>query len=187
MGMHLMDLRSLALRLAFVGGLGASALGLPGAPAFSQQASLPNGATSLAETYEDWKLSCALQNNQRACMISQDQLQQNGQRLLAVEIDANAGSTANATFLLPFGILFAQGVTPQIDEAKPLSPVAFRTCLPNGCIATFAVDAATLKRLRAGTSLKLQVTTAAETPLSFTVSLKGLGAALDRLAGIRGS
>ena len=180
MGMHLMAIRPSQLRLALALGFG-----LLGTSAFSQQAALPNGATSLAETYEDWKLSCALQNNQRACVISQDQLQQNGQRLLAVQIDA--GSSTIATFLLPFGILFEQGVTMQIDEAKPLAAIPFRTCLPTGCIVTLAIDTATLKRLRAGTSLKLQVTTAAETPMSFTVSLKGLGAALDRLAGIRGS
>jgi invasion protein IalB len=60
----------------------------------------------------------------------------------------------------------------------------FRTCLPSGCVALFPVDRPLMQKLKAGTELKLNVTTAAETQLSFPVSLKGLGAALDRVAGL---
>lgn len=153
-------------------------------PAFAQQqVALPNGATALQETYQDWRLSCVVQNNARTCTLLQDQSQQNGQRLLAVEIRSGSGG-AFATLLLPFGILLDAGITPQIDGQAQLPLLHFRTCLPTGCVAEFPIDAATLQKLRAGSSLKLQVTTAAETKLTFPISLRGLAAALDRMASL---
>lgn len=155
-------------------------------PAAAQQVALPNGASSLQEAYQDWQLSCGVRDNVRACAVSQDQTQQNGQRLLAVEIGMRPDG-AVATLLLPFGILLDSGVTPQVDEQAPLQPVRFRTCLPTGCIALLPLDRAMLDKLRSGSSLKLAVTTASETSLTFPISLRGLSAALDRLNAINGS
>jgi invasion protein IalB len=154
-------------------------------PASAQQASLPNGASALQESYQDWQLSCTVQDNGSACALLQDQTQQNGQRLLAVEIGMQ-GNGAVATLLLPFGILFDSGVTPQIDDQPPMGALRFRTCLPTGCIVVLPIDQVTLDRLRAGTSLKLGVMTAANTPLTFQVSLNGLTAALNRLKAVSG-
>jgi invasion protein IalB len=168
--------------------LGAGLLAsLPAVAVAQQTAAFPNGASSLQETYEDWTLSCAVRNNARGCVVSQNQVQQNGQRLLAAEVTTTPNGGAIATLLLPFGILLDAGIAPQIDDQSSLAPVRFRTCLPNGCIARFQVDPATLKRLRAGISLKLKVTTDAETPLTLPVSLKGLSAALDRAKALSGS
>jgi invasion protein IalB len=148
-----------------------------------QQAAPPVGASSLQETYQDWRLSCTDRDNANECVVLQDQSQQNGQRLLAVEMSMRSDG-AVATLLLPFGILLDPGVTPQIDDQPPLPALRFRTCLPTGCIVVFPVDAETLKKLRAGSVLKLSVTTAAETALTFPVSLNGLTAAIDRLTAL---
>lgn len=152
----------------------------------AQQAALPNGASSLQETYQDWQLSCTIHDNARACSILQDQSQRNGQRLLAVELGMRSDG-AVVTLLLPFGILLDPGIAPQIDDQPPLSALRFRTCLPTGCVAVFPVDAETLRKLRTGSVLRLKVTTAAQTALVFSVSLKGLAAAVDRLAALSGS
>jgi invasion protein IalB len=156
----------------------------PMAPALAQEAAAapPSEASSLQETYQNWRVSCTVGNNTRACSITQDQTQQNGQRLLAVEMRARPDGAAIGTLLLPFGILFDSGVTPQIDDQPPLAPLRFRTCLPTGCVALLPVDPPTLVKLRAGSVLKLKVTTAANTELIFPVSLHGLTAALDRTA-----
>ncbi|TGV57860.1 invasion associated locus B family protein [bacterium M00.F.Ca.ET.141.01.1.1] len=155
--------------------------------AFAQQqqaASLPNGASSLQETYQDWQLACGMQDNARVCTVTQDQTQKNGQRLLAVELRVGQKGGLIGTLLLPFGILFDPGVAAQIDDQPPVGPLKFRTCLPNGCVALFPIDRALMQKLKAGTELKLDVTTAAETTLSIPVSLKGLGAALDRMVAL---
>ena len=86
--------------------------------------------------------------------------------------------------VLPFGILLDSGVTLQLDDQPPLSQQRFRTYLPTGCMAVFAVDRPTLGKMRGGSVLKLNVTTDAETPLTFPVSLRGLTAALDRMAAL---
>lgn len=157
-------------------------------PASAQQqvAALPGGATSLREAYQDWSVSCAVRENARTCSLSQDQVQQNGQRFLAVEVQTRADGAATATLLLPFGILLDPGVTLQIDDQPPLSRLRFRTCLPTGCVAVFPIDAPTLGKLREGSVLKLNVTTAAETQMTFPVSLRGLTVALDRMAALSG-
>lgn len=155
-------------------------------PASAQQqvAAVPDGPSSLREVYQDWSVACSVQENARVCSLSQDQVQKNGQRLLAVEIQRRADGSTMATLLLPFGILLDPGVTLQIDDQPPFSPQRFRTCLPTGCIAVFAIDRSTLGKMRGGTVLKLNVTTDAETPLTFPVSLHGLTAALDRMVAL---
>lgn len=155
-------------------------------PASAQQqaAALPNGASSLHEAYQDWSVACSVRENAKVCSLLQDQVQQNGQRLLTVEVQSRADGSATATLLLPFGILIDSGVTPQIDDQPPLSPLRFRTCLPTGCVAAFSIDPQTLGKMREGSVLKLNVTTAAQTQLTFPVSLRGLTAALDRIAAL---
>jgi invasion protein IalB len=154
------------------------------ASAQQQVAALPNGASSLREVYQDWSVACAVQEHAKVCSLSQDQVQQNGQRLLAIEVHRSADGSATATLLLPFGILLDSGVTPQIDDQPPLSPLRFRTCQPTGCLAVFSIDPPTLGKLREGSVLKLNVRTAAETQLTFPVSLSGLTVALDRMAAL---
>jgi invasion protein IalB len=157
---------------------------LSAASAQQQMAALPNGASSLREVYQDWSVACAIRENTKICSLSQDQVQQNGQRLLAIEVQRSADGSATATLLLPFGILLDSGVTPQIDDQPPLSPLRFRTCQPTGCLAVFAIDPPTLGKMREGSMLKLNVRTAAETQLTFPVSLGGLTVALDRMAAL---
>lgn len=151
------------------------------APAAFAQSALPNGASTVQETYQDWRLTCNMRDKAPACAISQDQTQQNGQRLLAVEIQMRADGSAVATLLLPFGIVLDPGVTPNVDDQPALKPVRFRTCLPTGCIAQLPVDSATLAKLRAGSRLNLKVIGDPDKALSFQVSLRGLSSALDRV------
>ena len=77
------------------------------------------------------------------------------------------------------------GVTPQIDDQPAhCLPLRFRTCQPSGCLAVFSIDPPTLGKMREGSVLKLNVTTAADTQLTFPVSLRGLTVALDRMAAL---
>lgn len=154
------------------------------APAAFAQSALPNGASALQETYQDWRVACNAADKAAACVISQDQTQQNGQRLLAVEMQTRPDGSAVATLLLPFGIILDSGVTPNVDDQPPLKPVRFRTCLPTGCIALLPLDSATLTKLRVGSRLNLKVTADPDKPLSFQVSLRGFSAALDRVAAL---
>ncbi|KAB2680907.1 invasion associated locus B family protein [Brucella pseudintermedia] len=161
----------------------ASAL-LPATPVLALDApSLPGGASSLQETYQDWRVACRIAAATKRCALSQQQIRKNGQRVLTIELQTGPNNTITGNLILPFGLLLDAGVTPQIDEQSPMAALFFRTCLPVGCIVPAAFDQPVIDRLRAGSALKLTAKSSnAEQDVTFSISLNGLSAALDRFA-----
>lgn len=143
---------------------------------------LPGGASSLNETYRDWRVACVQDGAAKRCVLSQAQAQQNGQRVLAIELSAPAGNVVSGTLVLPFGLALDSGVTFQIDDKPTMQPVRFRTCIPAGCLVNVSFDAATIVALRAGSALKLKATADGGAAAPFSISLQGFGTALDRVA-----
>lgn len=150
--------------------------------ASSEGSPLPGGASSLSETYQDWSVSCLQQEAQKRCTFSQVQVQQSGQRVLAIELDAPAGNTVTGLLVLPFGLALDAGIVFQVDELAPMQPVRFRTCLPAGCLVPVVLDAPAIVALRGGAVLKVQAVADGGSPAEFSVSLQGFGTALDRVA-----
>jgi len=149
----------------------------------AQTASLPGGATSLQETFQDWQVACAVRANGKRCALSQQQFGQNRQRLLAIELMPGDGASIIGTLVLPFGLLLEAGVTTQIDDKPAGKPLRFRTCLPAGCVVPLQFDGAAAAALRAGTTLKFIATPSERNePMAFSISLKGFPAALSRTA-----
>ncbi|HEV7322670.1 MAG TPA: invasion associated locus B family protein [Ensifer sp.] len=148
--------------------------------------SLPGGASALNETYEDWRVACAQDTGAKRCVQSQVQAQQNGQRVLAIELNTPSENTVSGTLVLPFGLALESGVTFQVDDNTAMQPLRFRTCVPVGCLVSVTLDASTLTALRAGTALKVNATADDGTPAQFSISLRGFGAALDRVQSLAG-
>lgn len=149
-----------------------------------QPPTLPGGASSLQETYQDWRVSCQIANNLKRCAIVQQQNQQNGQRVFAIELTAPSGNTVTGTLALPFGLALDAGVIFQIDEKPAMPALRFRTCVPAGCLVTISFDAPTLAALRAGAALKVRATVDGGTTMPLSISLHGFGTALDRVAAL---
>jgi invasion protein IalB len=174
-------LRSIAL------GVGVLTIGMLAALSAGAQSTsgLPGGATSLRETYGDWIVTCAVQQSRKTCAMQQElTTKQTGQRILAVELRP-VGTAAEGIFMLPFGLALEKGAIVQIDDGAAAAPVAFRTCLPSGCVAPVNFDAKALAALRKGTALKVKVMPdggGAET--QWSVSLKGFGTALERTVSL---
>ncbi|WP_352604604.1 invasion associated locus B family protein, partial [Mesorhizobium sp. M0488] len=155
------------------------------APASAQESTLPGGASSLQEAYQDWNLNC--QGSPKiVCVVSQQQSQQNGQRVLAVELRKGEGDVVSGNLVLPFGLQLDSGATLQIDDGQAGEPMRFSTCVPGGCLVPLNFDAQAVAELRAGTVLKIKVKSADQKDLTLPVSLKGLAAALDRLQVLAG-
>lgn len=154
-----------------------------GAPALA--APLPGGAGSLQETYQDWTVSCQTQNDTAACLMRQDQSSsQTGQRMLTVELRSGADGKADGVILLPFGLDLARGAALTIDEAEGPA-LSYSTCLPQGCLAPVHFDARQTAALKKGETLNLTATALSPSqPVAFKVSLKGFGAALDRIVAL---
>jgi invasion protein IalB len=122
--------------------------------------------------------------DRKRCALSQTQTQQNGQRVLAIELNPPVGTTVTGTLMLPFGLALAKGVVLQIDDKPVGQPLPFRTCLPGGCLVPLSFDGPTIVALRAGAVLKAKTIAddGRETP--FPLSLRGLGTALDRVGAL---
>lgn len=145
---------------------------------------LPGGASSLDETYKDWRVACVQQGAIKRCALSQQQVQQSGQRVLAIELNAPYGNTVAGTLLLPFGLALDSGITFQIDDKPAMPPIRFRTYVPAGCLVNISFDAPTLVALRAGAVLKIKATADGGAAAPFSISLQGFGTALDRVAAL---
>lgn len=158
------------------------------ASAIAQEAvsTLPGGASSLQEAYQDWSLACQ-SATQSLCSIFQQQTQQNGQRVLAIELGKGADGSVSGNLVLPFGLLLGAGAALQIDDGQPRDPLRFSTCLPAGCIVPLDFDAKAIAALRTGTVLKIKVQNTDQKDVTLSVSLKGLAAALDRLEVLNGA
>ncbi|MHA6729193.1 invasion associated locus B family protein [Devosia sp. A369] len=153
---------------------------LIGGPALG--AGLPGGASSLQETYQDWRVLCARPDSASLiCTFSQMQANQNGQRVLALELMPAANGTDIAgNLVLPFGLLLDAGVILQVDEGAAGAARRFSTCLPDGCIAPLAFDAETLSSLRGGTTLNVHLQAVDGGAMVLPVSLQGFTQALER-------
>jgi len=102
---------------------------------------LPGGASSLQETYDDWQVVCGQQGGVKRCAMVQQQIsKENRQRVLDIELWP-AGDKLQGALMLPFGLALDQGVTLQVDDAAPGQPLHFRTCLPGGCVVPLSFDA----------------------------------------------
>lgn len=196
-------LRRVAVALALSGGLAAPAVAFPyGAvamapkdPAFAGRGgaelvqvqdtpapALPNGASSLTETYGDWRVACSQQAEGRQCILSQTQSQQNGQRLLVAEFGGLVdGGGAVGLVVLPFGLAVQSPIALTVDEVALGEPLAIRTCLPVGCLLDLRLDDAGVAALRTGTQLRLDVVADGGGTAALGISLNGFGAGLDRV------
>lgn len=150
--------------------------------------SLPAGVSSIQETYQDWRVFCQVLEATKHCALSHQQVQQDGQRVLAIELQAGADDAITGNLVLPFGLLLNAGVTLQVDDQPAMSPLSFRTCLPVGCVAPLDLDQSSVAALRAGTTLSLMVqANDTEQDFAFAISLNGFTAGLDRVEALMAS
>lgn len=154
------------------------------APAAAQQ--LPNGASSLNETYGDWVVACQTQGTDLRCQMTQTQTEStSGQLFMAMEARPAPDGAMAATLLMPFGLALKQGVTLQLDEAAETMTAEFATCLPTGCLAPVQFDPPMVEALAGAKVLHLTVVAAeGQSVLPITVSLAGFAAAWARLGDL---
>lgn len=146
---------------------------------------MPNGATSLQETYGDWQVACLVLGGDKRCGATQEQTNsQTRQRILALEV-VPAGDRIEGVLVMPFGLVLDRGVTLQIDDLSPGSPLKFRTCVAGGCLVPVTFDPRQTLALRGGAALKAKVVVDGGGEIGFSISLKGLASALDRVVALR--
>lgn len=156
-----------------------------GGPAAAQTAAptFPGGAQSVSETFQDWRVVCAVQQNAKRCSISQQQVDnRNRQRILLTELQPK-GDRVEGPLFLPFGLFLEKGVVLKLGDAD-IATLRFSTCLPQGCVVPLAFDQRVLAQLRKADALRITAANDAGQPQNFSLSLKGFGPALDRAAAL---
>ncbi|WP_180901842.1 invasion associated locus B family protein [Martelella soudanensis] len=153
-------------------------------PAFS---ALPEGASSINETYQDWRVTCISNEGvDRCAMIHNQVAKDSGQRVMTVELSLTADDKIQGVVIMPFGLALAQGVTLTIDAATEGKTFGFSTCLPQGCLAPVVFDAAMAEQLKNGTALNIIAQPIdGNEKFSITASLRGFTAAYKRLTELR--
>jgi invasion protein IalB len=160
---------------------------------FVPAGTLPGGASSLQESYQDWQVVCAQQvaSDQTGdatpltrCAMNQQQIErQNQQRVLAIEL-APAGDKLEGALVLPFGLALDQGATLRVDDGPVGPPLRFRTCLPAGCVIPLSFDANKVAALQKGATLKIKVVADGGSDTLLPISLKGFAAAYSRVTAL---
>ncbi|MBP1848072.1 invasion protein IalB [Rhizobium petrolearium] len=146
------------------------------------QATLPGGASSLQETYQDWRVACGVAQSGKVCSMSQVQQQQNGQRILAIELQPSKDGSVTGVLAMPFGLQLDAGANLKIDNNPPLPNLRFSTCVPAGCLLPVNFSAANVATLKTAATLNITaISLEASQPVNLSVSLKGFAAALERL------
>ena len=149
---------------------------------------LPNGASSLTETYGLWTVTCAVQNNEKVCAMIRQEVNGQNQPVLSMNVSSSADGNVSGVLVIPFGVLVSKPVTLQVDDTKVVVSTSVRTCMPAGCIVPIAFDKNTVAAIRSGKQLNMKATSAANgEPVldNLYVQLDGFGAALDRLDGLK--
>ncbi|WP_295898080.1 invasion associated locus B family protein [uncultured Bartonella sp.] len=147
-------------------------------------ATLPNGASSLSETFSLWTVNCAIQNGEKACALIRQEVNNQNQPVISMNVSTNSDGNVTGVLVVPFGILVSKPVELQVDETKTIIQTSVRTCTPLGCIVPIAFDKNAIVALRAGKQLNVKATSAGSGEPVLTnlfVQLEGFGSALDRL------
>lgn len=143
-------------------------------------AQLPNGASSIIETYGDWIVRCVLENGVKLCTLSQTQnTKDTGQRIFAIELLPRNGKT-EGNILMPFGLELNAGASLKLD-GKDLEQERFSTCAPQGCLLPVSFPSVVTDAMgRAKTLTVAAQNVNGGQAVIFNAPLNGFAAALDR-------
>lgn len=146
-------------------------------------ATLPNAATSINETYDDWTVDCRIVDRQKICLLTQAQgNSQTGQRIYAIELRPPADGKTEGTIFMPFGLNLDSGAILKLDDRDLGKGLRFSTCVPQGCLLPVSFPTVATDAIRKGAKLVVaSLNVSSGEVVTFNVSLNGFGAALDRM------
>jgi invasion protein IalB len=145
-------------------------------------ATLPNGASSVNETFGDWTVDCRIVERRKQCLLSQAQgNKETGRRVYAIELNPAVGGKIEGTILMPFGLNLDAGAVLKLDDKDLGKGLRFSTCVPQGCLLPVNFPAAATDAMRKGTKLVVaSLNLSSNEAVTFNVSLNGFGPAVAR-------
>ncbi|MBY4639449.1 invasion associated locus B family protein [Gluconacetobacter entanii] len=149
--------------------------------ATSSEHILPGGASSLNETYQDWRVVCQQQaTGSRCAIVLQEFNSKTRQRILSVELTPH-GSQMQGVTVLPFGAALSKGVSLIADDRTIGSGLTFSTCVPAGCLVPLNLDQRQLGDLESAKKVEVKFSAVSGQDINIPLSNKGLDKAVRRL------
>ena len=149
-------------------------------------AELPNGASSITESFGDWTVNCRIESSQKLCALSQAQgNKQTGQRSFAIELTTPRDGKTDGAILMPFGLKLDAGAVLKLDDRDLGRGLRFSTCVPEGCLLPVSFPAVVTEAMKNATTLAVTgFNLSGGQAVTFSVSLKGFPAALKRVVDL---
>jgi invasion protein IalB len=147
-------------------------------------AQLPNGASSISETYGEWTVNCRIADGQKQCALAHAQgNNQTGQRVFAIELRTPKDGKTEGTILLPFGLKLDSGVVLKLDDKDLGQGLRFSTCLPQGCLVPMSLPAAATEAMKKSKTLTVaSLNSNSGEVVTFNVPLEGFVGGTARIA-----
>jgi invasion protein IalB len=182
--MSSLRLSLLILTLASLAGAGGAAAQQPAKAATAVQ--LPNGASSISETYGELSVNCRLVEGQKQCQIAHAQANsQTGQRVFALELKTPKDGKTEGTLLMPFGLKLDSGVVLKLDDKDLGQGLHFSTCLPQGCLVPVSLPTVATEAMKKGKTLTVaSLNQSNGEVVAFNVPLEGFAAATARVVDL---
>ncbi|MCJ2107327.1 invasion associated locus B family protein [Methylobacterium sp. E-041] len=159
----------------------------PAAPA--KPAPVPTEPGSTTASFGDWVLRCQRGGGDRPVRICEAaqtmQVQGQAQPIAQIAIGrVSAGEPLQVTAILPPNVALPSSVRVLTDEKDTTGfELAWRRCLPGGCVAEASVREDALRRWRGSAELgRIAFKNAAGQDVAIPLSFHGLAQALDALA-----
>lgn len=145
---------------------------------------LPGGASSLNETYQDWRLLCRQTDAGSRCIISQQEFDgKTRQQIVSVELTPSAGQMSGVV-VLPFGAALNKGSSIEVDGQVVGKNLNFSTCVPAGCLVPVSFDKAQFTTLQNGKKIEVKFSSVAGQQITLPISNKGLDKAAERIIAL---
>lgn len=149
--------------------------------------SLPGGASSLNETYQDWRVVCQKGTAATQCVVVQ-QVSENKthQHILTIELQPQNGKAVGFA-TLPFGLALAKGAALQADTQPVVAAQPFTTCVPAGCIVPVSLSKQQLTQIQSAKKVELHAYAITGQDVAIPFSNKGLEQAMARIVALYGA
>jgi invasion protein IalB len=139
-------------------------------------------AMATVGAFQGWRLNCPPRTTKDGVCVMQQALARKGSSQIVAEINVapkdKKDSPDQLTVVAPLGVFVIPGIKLTIGSA-PDKTVAYKTCLPAGCIATTPIDAGMASALSQNTgNLVITVMSADGKSVPLNFSLQGYREAL---------
>ena len=143
------------------------------------QAQQPTDAAGNA----NWSTQCSASSRKVPLVCAMEQrvfVRETGKQFAKVTLQTGAAGSAETLMLieLPLGLSIADGVTIQVDSAKP-ETLSIETCEASGCYVTLNVDKERLAQLMKGTEMSLNFNNLQKQQISLPIRLSGFSEAYN--------